>query len=105
MQDLIGIDEVNRRLGLMLSGLDIRYDLGPGAGPRVPDYDLSDGTRLYQHLHHGRPVLIGDAEAPGIDRVDAPVEPLLVRPDGHIAWVASMGQAALTGWLEKNWRR
>ena len=105
MRDLIGVDEVNRRLGTMVTGLDIRYDLGAGAGQRVPDYDLSDGTRLYQHMHHGRPILVGDVEVPGIDHVDAPVEPMLVRPDGHVAWVVSMGRDALTGWLEKNWRR
>jgi 3-(3-hydroxy-phenyl)propionate hydroxylase len=105
MRDLIGVTEVNRRLGMMVTGLDICYDLGAGAGQRVPDYDLSDGTRLYQHMHHGRPILVGDVEVPGIDHADAPVEPMLVRPDGHIAWVASMGRDALAGWLEKNWRR
>jgi 3-(3-hydroxy-phenyl)propionate hydroxylase len=105
MADLIGMDQVNRRLGLMVSGLDIRYDLGEGAGLRVEDYDVPDGTRLYQHLHHGRPVLLGDIQVPGVDHVDAPTGPMLIRPDGHVAWVASMGPDALTGWLARNWRR
>jgi 2-polyprenyl-6-methoxyphenol hydroxylase-like FAD-dependent oxidoreductase len=105
MRDLIGIDEVNRRLGLMLTGLDIRYPLGEGAGHRAPDDDLPDGTRLYEHLHHGRPVLVGDIQVPGIDQVDAKTEPMLIRPDGYVAWTASMGRPALHDWFEKNWRR
>jgi 3-(3-hydroxy-phenyl)propionate hydroxylase len=83
---LIAIDEVNRRLGLMVTGLDIRYDLGDGPSPlgeRVPDREMPDGSRLYEHLHDGQPKLLGGAE------------PMLIRPDGHIAWVGAMGDEAL----------
>jgi hypothetical protein len=52
----------------MLSGLDLRYDLGDGhplVGRRMPDLDLrTDGdgaggaTRVYELLHDARPVLL-----------------------------------------------
>jgi 2-polyprenyl-6-methoxyphenol hydroxylase-like FAD-dependent oxidoreductase len=83
---LIEIGEVNRRLGLMVTGLDIRYELGDGPSPlgeRVPDLDMPDGSRLYEQLRDGRPKLLGGAE------------PMLIRPDGHIAWVGAMGEEAL----------
>jgi 2-polyprenyl-6-methoxyphenol hydroxylase-like FAD-dependent oxidoreductase len=105
MADLIAMPEVNRRLGLMVSGLDIRYDLGDGAGHRAEDRDLPDGTRLYRHLHHGRPLLLGEVGAAGVENVDGTAEPMLIRPDGHVAWVAAMGPDALTGWLNANWGR
>jgi 2-polyprenyl-6-methoxyphenol hydroxylase-like FAD-dependent oxidoreductase len=85
---LIGVDAVNRRLGMMLAGLDIRYDLGDGPqllGERVPDLDLADGTRLYERLRDGRWLLLDE---PGVDR-------MLIRPDGHVAWVDGMGDEAL----------
>jgi 2-polyprenyl-6-methoxyphenol hydroxylase-like FAD-dependent oxidoreductase len=86
--DLIGIDAVNRRLGMMLTGLDIRYDLGDGPqllGERAPDLDLPDGTRLYERLRDGRWLLLDE---PGVQR-------MLIRPDGHVAWVGAMGDEAL----------
>jgi 2-polyprenyl-6-methoxyphenol hydroxylase-like FAD-dependent oxidoreductase len=86
--DLIGIDAVNRRLAMMLTGLDVRYDLGAGPDPlgrRAPDLDLPDGTRLYERLRTGRWLLLDE---PGIDR-------MLIRPDGHVAWVEAMGEEAL----------
>jgi 3-(3-hydroxy-phenyl)propionate hydroxylase len=100
---LIEIDEVNRRLGLMIAGLDIRYDLGEGPSPlgeRVPDLDLPDGTRLYSHMHDGRPLLLAPADSraargAGVKRVEGGSEPMLIRPDGHVAWVAAMGSEAL----------
>ena len=52
MTDLLGLDEVRRRIAAMLSGLDIHYDLGgdhPLVGRRVPDLDLVtlDGVGHY----------------------------------------------------------
>ena len=99
--ELIARPEVNDSLGQMITGLNIRYPLGDGPallGRRVPDYDLPDGTRLYHHLHAARPLLLtGGAvvEKPaGVDVVEGGPESLLIRPDGYVAWVASMGAAA-----------
>ncbi|RDI50560.1 FAD-dependent monooxygenase [Nocardia mexicana] len=62
--DLIGMDEVRHRLGLMITALDLRYDTAgdhPLAGRRVPDADLgtADGdTRVCELLRAGRPILL-----------------------------------------------
>jgi 2-polyprenyl-6-methoxyphenol hydroxylase-like FAD-dependent oxidoreductase len=99
-----------------LLGLDIRYDLdadGAPAHPLVggwaPDLPLrSDGgdTRLATLMHGARPVLL-DLTADGrlraaaagwTDRVqttaarsDEPLDGILVRPDGYVAWAAAPG--------------
>jgi 3-(3-hydroxy-phenyl)propionate hydroxylase len=98
--DLLGGADANRSVAMMISGLDITYGAGRG---RAPDLDLPDGTRLYQHLHAGRPVLVG-AERPGIESVPAPVEPMLVRPDGYIGWSAPRGRDGLDDWFTRCWR-
>ena len=50
MADLLKMDEPRKRYAAMMSGLDIRYDLGAGhplLGRRMPDLDLVTGvTRL-----------------------------------------------------------
>lgn len=64
MSDLIDMDAVRQRLGLMITALDIRYDTKdnhPLSGRRVPDADLTttDGaTRVFELLRTGRPVLL-----------------------------------------------
>jgi 3-(3-hydroxy-phenyl)propionate hydroxylase len=104
--DLIGVGEVNRRIGMMLTGLDIRYDLGDGPSPlgeRAPDLDLPDGTRLYEQMHDGRPILLGPArprsagwpQDAGVKWVESGAERMLIRPDGHVVWVSAMGEEAL----------
>ncbi|MBF6327745.1 FAD-dependent monooxygenase [Nocardia transvalensis] len=61
---LVGMDDVNRYLGGMISALDLRYPLGdehPMVGRRMPDLDLKteDGdTRVAELLHTARPVLV-----------------------------------------------
>jgi 2-polyprenyl-6-methoxyphenol hydroxylase-like FAD-dependent oxidoreductase len=115
--ELLGMEEPRHRFAAMLSGLDIRYDLGEGhllLGHRVPDLDLiteSGPLRLYNLLHAARPVLLNLGElrefdiTPWADRVqcivatfegvwDLPAmgavtapEAVLIRPDGHVAWV------------------
>lgn len=133
------------RLAGLLSGLDVAYAWGEGAGEdaaaaagaghpllgrRVPDLDLvtADGPRrVFELLHAARPVLLDLGEpgvldaTPGLDRVDhvraetagdwvlpvvGPVRApaaVLVRPDGHVAWVGDGDDtglaAALTRWL------
>jgi 3-(3-hydroxy-phenyl)propionate hydroxylase len=115
--ELLGMDEPRRRVAGMMSGLDVQYDLGEGhalLGRRMPDLDLvtADGpVRMFALLHDARPVLLnlgqsgalgvtpcadrvqlvdasyeGTWELPVIGAVTAPVA-MLIRPDGHVAWV------------------
>ncbi|MFD6160804.1 FAD-dependent monooxygenase [Nocardia sp. NPDC060256] len=82
MGDLIDMDVVRERLGLMITALDIRYDTKgdhPLAGRRVPDGDLSTDegdTRVFELLRSGRPMLLrlNGNQAPSAqgwrDRVD-----------------------------------
>ncbi|HEX8830225.1 MAG TPA: FAD-dependent monooxygenase, partial [Longimicrobium sp.] len=66
--ELLAMDEPRKRFAAMMSGLDIRYDLGDGhplLGRRMPDLDLitSDGPlRLFTLLHDARPVLLNLGE-------------------------------------------
>jgi 2-polyprenyl-6-methoxyphenol hydroxylase-like FAD-dependent oxidoreductase len=117
MSLLLTMDEPRKRYAGMMSGLDIRYDLGEGhplLGRRMPDLDLvtADGERrLFTYLHDARPLLVNFGQrnvldiAPWADRVrlvDArPIEAwtlpvigavsapiaVLIRPDGYVAWV------------------
>jgi len=131
MAELLGMDEPRRRFGGMMSGLDVHYDLGPGhplLGRRMPDLDLvaSDGPlRVFSLLHDARPVLLnlgepgsidisawaervrlvdatyeGGWELPVIGAVPAPVA-VLVRPDGHVAWVGDGTDAGLRSSLTR----
>jgi 3-(3-hydroxy-phenyl)propionate hydroxylase len=125
VSELLRMDEARKRLGAMLSGLDIHYDLGEGhpqLGRRMPDLDLItvDGPRrVFTLLHHARPVLLNLGQAgsfdiaPWADRVQlidaqyngvwelpamGPVPgpaAVLVRPDGYVAWVGMRGEAGL----------
>jgi hypothetical protein len=131
--ELLGMDEPRRRFAAMLSGLDIHYDLGEGhpqLGRRMPDLDLvtADGPqRVFTLLHEARPVLLnlgessafdivpwadraqsvdarydGVWELPALGAIAAPTS-VLIRPDGHVAWVGDghhQGLAdALTTWF------
>jgi 2-polyprenyl-6-methoxyphenol hydroxylase-like FAD-dependent oxidoreductase len=117
LTDLLGMDEPRRRYAAMMSGLDIRYDLGEGhplLGRRMPDLDLAtdDGSRrVFGYLHDARPLFLDLGGAyvlditPWLDRVrmvrgrhtgawELPVlgavpapAAVLVRPDGYVAWV------------------
>jgi 3-(3-hydroxy-phenyl)propionate hydroxylase len=116
MTDLLKMDEPRKRYGAIMSGVDIRYDLGEGhplLGRRMPDLDLvteSGPQRVFALLHDARPILLnlGDPNAydiaPWADRVrrvDARYEgpwelpvigavaaptAVLIRPDGYVAW-------------------
>lgn len=118
MSELIAYEEVGRHLAAMVSGLEIRYDMGGGGHPllglRMPDFALTTADRetsSAELLRAGRGVLL-DLEdnarlrrrATGwIDRIDlvtarprqlpgdSPLSgtaAVLVRPDGHVAWAA-----------------
>jgi 3-(3-hydroxy-phenyl)propionate hydroxylase len=117
MSELLSMDEPRKRLAGMMSGLDIRYDLGEGhplLGRRMPDLDLDTANgplRVFSLLHDARPLLL-NLGAPGrfdispwADRVqlidaecagmwELPVlgqvtapAAVVVRPDGYVAWV------------------
>jgi 3-(3-hydroxy-phenyl)propionate hydroxylase len=126
LAELLELEEPRKRLAGVLSGLDIRYDLGEGhplLGRRMPDLDLvtADGPlRVFTLLHAARPVLLNlgasggldaagwadrvqlvDAEYPGaweLPVVGAVPAPsaVLVRPDGHVAWAGEGAAAGLT---------
>ncbi|MFL5424952.1 MAG: FAD-dependent monooxygenase [Myxococcales bacterium] len=117
MSELLQMDEPRKRYAAMMSGLDIRYDLGEGhalLGRRMPDLDLVTANgprRVFTLLHDARPVLLNLGEpgafeiAPWADRVrlidakyagpwELPVlgavtapTAVLIRPDGYVAWV------------------
>jgi 3-(3-hydroxy-phenyl)propionate hydroxylase len=126
MSELLGMDEPRKRVGAMMSGLDIHYDLGEGhplLGRRMSDLDLvtADGPlRVFTLLHDARPVLLnlgepggfditpwagrvqlidaeydGTWELPALGAVTAPTA-VLIRPDGHVAWVGDLTQLGLT---------
>jgi 3-(3-hydroxy-phenyl)propionate hydroxylase len=133
ISDLLSFDGPRAQLAGLLSGLDVCYDLGEGhplLGRRMPDLDLTtaDGPRrVFELLHDARPVLLnlgapdsidiapwadrvqhidadhtGTWELPVVGTVAAPVA-VLVRPDGHVAWVGHGTQdglrEALTTWF------
>jgi 2-polyprenyl-6-methoxyphenol hydroxylase-like FAD-dependent oxidoreductase len=129
--ELLGLDQARKSTLGMLSALDIRYDLGEGhplLGRRMPDLDLvtqSGPLRVYSLLHEARPLLLNFAEPVDIaawaDRVrlveanydgvwELPVlgvvaapKAVLIRPDGHVAWVGEGDERgladALTTWF------
>ena len=133
MSELLAMDEPRKRYAAMMSGLDIHYDLGEGhplLGRRMPDLDLvteSGPRRVFTLLHDARPALLKLGEpgaldiAPWADRVkridaryagvwELPVlgavaapTAVLIRPDGHVAWVGDGTDQglrdALTTWF------
>jgi 2-polyprenyl-6-methoxyphenol hydroxylase-like FAD-dependent oxidoreductase len=94
---ILGSATLTRKATMQISGLGINYGRRSGepavVGTRVPDIDLVDGGRLYEHLRGGRFALLGGpvlqawkdraAFLPGsVSQTDA----VLVRPDGYAAW-------------------
>ena len=133
LSELLSMDEPRRRFAAMQSGLDIHYDLGDGhplLGRRMPDLDFvtAEGPlRVFTLLHDARPALLrlgepgrpditpwadrvqlidaeyrGEWELPVFGAVTAPTA-VLIRPDGHVAWVGDgtdLGlDEALTTWF------
>jgi hypothetical protein len=129
--ELLSMDEPRRRFAAMMSGLDIRYDFGKGhplLGRRMPDLDLvtqKGPPRVFSLLHDAQPVLLNlgerggfdaarwadrvrwiDAEydgmwdLPALGAVTAPTA-VLIRPDGHVAWVGELDRSGLAEALSK----
>lgn len=79
MTELIGIPAVGRHLAGMVSGLDIRYDVGSSGdwpvGTRMPDreLELADGGRAWvaDTLHAARGVLITTPDSDPVQRLAA----------------------------------
>jgi 2-polyprenyl-6-methoxyphenol hydroxylase-like FAD-dependent oxidoreductase len=101
LAELMRFEDVSRYLTEKITALDVRYDLGPGhelLGRRMRDVELGRG-RLYERMHSGRGLLLdrtGRLSVKGwSDRVDHVVDDgekltvpaMLLRPDGHVAWV------------------
>ncbi len=101
VSELMDFEDVNRYLIEKLTGLGIRYDFGDGhelLGRRLRDIGLKRG-RLYGLMHVGRGLLLDQtgqlSVADWADRVDHVVDvseeldvpAVLLRPDGHVAWV------------------
>ncbi len=116
MSDLLSTEEPRKRFAAMMSGLDIRYELGEGhplLGRQLPDLDLETANgpvRVFTLLHEARPVLLNLGGlgafdiAPWGNRVQsvevkysgacelpaigtvASPGAVLIRPDGYVAW-------------------
>lgn len=106
---LMDFEEVNRYVTGMITAVDVSYDFGEGhelLGRRLRDVELKQG-RLYGLMHEGRGLLLDqtgrlsvDGWADRVDHVvdvsdelDAPA--VLLRPDGHVAWVGEDQQELL----------
>ena len=125
--DLLKMEEPRKHIAGMMSGLDVRYELGQGhplLGRRMPDLEVvtaSGPRRVFSFLHSAQPVLLNFGAPSAIDigpwsgrvqYVDAtyagtwelPVlgevaapVAVLIRPDGYVAWV---GDGTLHGLTE-----
>jgi 2-polyprenyl-6-methoxyphenol hydroxylase-like FAD-dependent oxidoreductase len=131
LSELLRMDEPRKRIAGMMSGLDIHYDLGAGhalLGRRMPDLELETdaGTaHVFTLLHAARPVLVnfgdrgalditpwasrvrcvdaryaGTWELPVLGAVEA-APAVLIRPDGHVAWVGDGTDHGLAGALTR----
>jgi hypothetical protein len=102
-------EEVNRYLIEKITAIGVRYDFGAGhelLGRRLRDVGLKRG-RLYGLMHGGRGLLLDQtgrlSVAGWADRVDHVVDgseeldvpAVLLRPDGHVAWVGEDQQDLL----------
>jgi len=101
LDELMDFEEVHRYLLEKITAIGVRYDFGDGhelLGRRLRDLELKRG-RLYGQMHAGRGLLLDQtgrlSVAGWTDRVDHLVDTsdelnvpaVLLRPDGHVAWV------------------
>ncbi|RNE56786.1 hypothetical protein EEJ31_13020 [Cryobacterium tepidiphilum] len=131
IDDVMTTDAAKRQVAALIHGLDIAYDLGDGhplLGRRMPDLDLdtpAGPTRVYALLHEARPLLLrfagsgpidisrwadrvravdvryaGAWELPVLGDIDTPTA-VLIRPDGHVAWVDPGSSEALSDALTR----
>ncbi|OLF12600.1 rifampin monooxygenase [Actinophytocola xanthii] len=109
LAELMDFEAVNRHLTEKITATAIRYDFGGGhpmLGRRLRDVRLKRG-RLYELTHGGRGLLLDQTGRLAVtgwaDRIDHVVDlseeldvpAVLLRPDGHIAWVGEDQQDLL----------
>jgi 2-polyprenyl-6-methoxyphenol hydroxylase-like FAD-dependent oxidoreductase len=93
MSELLAMDEPRKRYAGMMSGLDVRYDLGTGPpllGRRMPDLELVTGSgprRVFTLLHAARPVLLNLGEPGALDTASSPWAERVQRIDARYAGV------------------
>lgn len=109
-----------RRIGALIAGTDIRYPMaGPDqhamSGTFAPDLTLHTDqgtTSVSELMHTARPILLDLADRPDLRETargwqhrvdihtaktdDRPADALLIRPDAHIAWAATIDEPADT---------
>ncbi|MEU2176185.1 FAD-dependent monooxygenase [Nocardia sp. NPDC019219] len=119
-QELLTDEQPLRRMGALIAGADIRYQLPnpnghPLTGTFVSDLTLhtdAGTTAVAELMHAARPILLdladrADLRATARDwqhRIDIrtgeaenrPADAILIRPDGHIAWAATIDEPADT---------
>ncbi|MFF8014101.1 rifampin monooxygenase [Streptomyces sp. NPDC007929] len=111
LAELMDFEEVNRHLIEKITAIDVRYDFGDGhelLGRRLRDVRLRQRGRLYERMRGGRGLLLdqtggGLSVAGWADRIDHVVDvsdeldvpAVLLRPDGHVAWVGENQQDLL----------
>ncbi|MEU5878498.1 FAD-dependent monooxygenase [Spirillospora sp. NPDC047279] len=117
-QELLLDEQPLRRMGALLAGADIRYPM-PGSdrhalvGAFAPDLALHTDqgvSRVAELMHPARPVLLDLAGREDLRETargwgrrvdvhtaktdDRPADALLIRPDAHIAWAATIDEPA-----------
>ncbi|MFX0573282.1 FAD-dependent monooxygenase [Nocardia nepalensis] len=115
-QELLTDESAQRRLGALVAATDIRYPL-PGSdrhaltGAFAPDLTLHTEqgiTSVAELMHTARPILLDLADRPDLREAardwqprieirtaktdDRPADALLIRPDAHIAWAATIDE-------------
>ncbi|MEU1646917.1 rifampin monooxygenase [Micromonospora zamorensis] len=114
LSELLDFEDVNRYLIEKVTAIGVRYDFGEGhemLGRHLRDVRLKQG-RLYELMRGGRGLLLDQtgrlSVAGWADRVNHVVDvseeldvpAVLLRPDGHVAWVGD-DQTELLGQLPR----
>ncbi|MBT2234467.1 FAD-dependent monooxygenase [Nonomuraea sp. NEAU-A123] len=132
-QELLADESPLRRMGALVAGTDIRYPM-PGsdqhalAGTFAPDLTLHTDqgtTSVAELMQTARPVFLDLADRPDLRQIagdwqsrveihtakadQRPADAVLIRPDAHVAWAATIDEPAdtaapalreaLTGWF------
>ena len=125
VSDLIATQDGATYFAERVWGVSVRYDLGGGplVGRSAPNIELTDGTRLHEHLRQGQALLLDFDECDRLKtlahhyhdqvsylpcKANDPIGlyALFVRPDGFIAWAmnrpsdAAQATHALSRWFD-----
>jgi 2-polyprenyl-6-methoxyphenol hydroxylase-like FAD-dependent oxidoreductase len=116
--ELLQDDQPSRRLGALIAGADVRYPLPNPNGHRLtgtfaPDLKLrtkQGTTTVAELMRPARPILLDLADSKDLREAtrdwqhridvhtattdDPPADALLIRPDAHIAWAATVDEPA-----------